>query len=100
MALLRRRATTALRPGEIEQVGGDAFLGENAGDVFCRGLFVAGGIGGVDFDELDKPVLRFQSKGYRVTDERRCLRDAQGGRLLRHLRIQIAAQESGQEQQA
>ena len=48
---------------EIENVGWDALLGENAGDVFCGGLFVARGIRGVDLDQINEPVLRLQCKG-------------------------------------
>ena len=51
---------------EIENLGRDAFLGENAGDVFGDGFFVAGGICGIDPNEVREPGFGFLRKSVGV----------------------------------
>jgi len=84
---------------EIEKFGGDAFPGEDAGDVLGGSLFVAGRIGGVDLKEVDEPVLGLQREGCGVSHRRGGLAKARGGKFLRDLGVQIAAKEGGEDEQ-
>ena len=60
-----------------QNVGRNAFFGENAGDVFGGGLLVARGIRSVDLDKINQPVLRFLAKAV-VSPTGEGLRNAAG----------------------
>ena len=57
-----------LRPGAISNTSaGDIFLLQYGRHIFCRGKFIAGGVGCVNANQIVQPALRFGREAGQVT---------------------------------